>query len=76
MPDEDGYALIRRLRARQAEAGGAIPAIAVTGYAHPDDRDRLLAAGFQAHLRKPIDPDEIISTVASLAVVGSRLPNR
>jgi signal transduction histidine kinase/ActR/RegA family two-component response regulator len=72
MPDEDGYLLIRRVRAREAESGGTIPAVALTGYAHPEDHARLLAAGFQAHLRKPVEPDEIISTVASLAAPGRR----
>jgi CheY-like chemotaxis protein/anti-sigma regulatory factor (Ser/Thr protein kinase) len=72
MPDEDGYVLIRRLRAREAEFGGTIPAVALTGYAHPDDRAHLLAAGFQAQLRKPVDPDEVISTVASLAALAGR----
>jgi CheY-like chemotaxis protein len=53
MADEDGYALIRRIRARDAEHGGAIPALALTGYVFPEDRARLLAAGFQAHVGKP-----------------------
>ena len=67
MPGEDGFALVRRLRAREAADGGAnIPAIALTGYVAPEDRSRLLAAGFQAHLRKPVEPDELVATVASL----------
>jgi CheY-like chemotaxis protein len=71
MPEEDGYALIRHLRARKA-AGGDILAIALTGYVTPEDSSRLRAAGFQMHLRKPVDPDEIVAAVASLARLGSR----
>jgi CheY-like chemotaxis protein len=55
MPGEDGYDLIRRLRTTDAVAT-RIPAIAVTAYADPRDRDRALAAGYQAHLAKPVEP--------------------
>jgi len=65
MPDEDGYALIRHVRAREVD--GNIPAVALTGYVTPEDSARLRAAGFQVHLRKPVDPDEIVGAVASLA---------
>ena len=71
MPEEDGYALIRHLRARKA-AGGDILAIALTGYVRPEGSSRLRAAGFEMHLRKPVDPDEIVAAVASLACLGSR----
>jgi signal transduction histidine kinase/CheY-like chemotaxis protein len=67
MPDEDGYALIRHIRARQVDRGGDTASIALTGYAGPDDGARLLAAGFQMHLRKPIDPSDLVAAVASLA---------
>jgi signal transduction histidine kinase/ActR/RegA family two-component response regulator len=67
MADEDGYALIRRIRARDAEHGGAIPALALTGYVFPEDRARLLAAGFQAHVGKPAAPGELVAAVATLA---------
>jgi signal transduction histidine kinase len=67
MADEDGYALIRRIRARDAEHGGAIPALALTGYVFPEDRARLLAAGFQAHVGKPAAPGELVAMVATLA---------
>ena len=70
MPDEDGFALIRRVRSRKAEDGGSVPAIALTGYVRPEDRVRLLAAGFQQHLRKPVEPDEIMAAIASLAAIG------
>ena len=67
MADEDGYTLIRRVRAREAERGGTIPALALTGYVFPEDRARVLAAGFQAHVGKPAQPGEIVTAVASLA---------
>ena len=67
MPDEDGYALIRRVREHEVASGGRIPAMAVTGYVLPEDEARLRAAGFQHHLRKPINPKELIAAVASLA---------
>jgi CheY-like chemotaxis protein len=72
MPDEDGFTLIRRVRAREAEGGGGVPAIALTGYVRPEDRARLLAEGFQQHLRKPVEPGEIVAAIASLAAMGRR----
>jgi len=72
MADEDGYTLIRRVRAREAERGGAIPAVALTGYVRPEDRARILAAGFQAHVGKPVEPDEIVAAIAALAARSSR----
>jgi CheY-like chemotaxis protein len=74
MADEDGYALIRQLRAREAERGGTIPAVALTGYVRPEDRARILVAGFQAHVGKPFEPDEIVAVVASLAALSPRSP--
>jgi CheY-like chemotaxis protein/nitrogen-specific signal transduction histidine kinase len=73
MPGEDGFALIRRLRAREVQRGGrTLPAIALTGYVGSEYRTRILAAGFQAHVGKPVEPDEIVAAVASLAALGSR----
>jgi CheY-like chemotaxis protein len=66
MPDEDGYALIRQIRHHEAEHGGFLPAVALTGYARAADRDRILAAGFQAHVTKPLDPDELTAALAAL----------
>jgi PAS domain S-box-containing protein len=66
MPDQDGYELIRRVRSREAERGGKIPAVAVTAYAATEDRIRALNAGFHMYVAKPIDPDELIAMVASL----------
>ncbi len=66
MPDEDGYTLIRKVRSLGAEQGGLLPAIAVTAYARTEDRARALAAGFQAHVGKPIDPEELKMVIAGL----------
>jgi CheY-like chemotaxis protein len=66
MPDQDGYELIRQVRERGTEQGGRIPAIAVTAYASAEDRVRALSSGFQMHMAKPIDPDEMIAVVVSL----------
>jgi CheY-like chemotaxis protein/anti-sigma regulatory factor (Ser/Thr protein kinase) len=67
MPGEDGFALLARVRALAAEDGGLVPAIALTAYARSDDRRRVLAAGYQVHLSKPVDPDQLISAVARMA---------
>ena len=67
MPHQDGYWLIREVRALPPERGGGMPAIAVTALGHPHDVGRTLAAGFQGHLRKPVDPWELARTIASLA---------
>jgi CheY-like chemotaxis protein len=61
MPFKDGYDLIERIRAR--DAGGGIPAIALTVYAHAEDAARARRAGFQEHLAKPVDPKELLATV-------------
>lgn len=66
MPGEDGYSFIRRVRALDAQRGGRIPAVALTAYAREEDRRRSLLAGFQMHLPKPVNPDELIVVVASL----------
>jgi CheY-like chemotaxis protein len=67
LPDEDGVALIAELRQRGRDEGGAIPAVAVSAYARPEDRDRALAAGFQRYLAKPVDVLELIAVVAALS---------
>jgi PAS domain S-box-containing protein len=67
MPDEDGYSLIKRVRALGADRNGGIPAIALTAYARSEDRVRAIAAGFQMHLTKPVEPVELITIVASAA---------
>jgi signal transduction histidine kinase len=70
MPDEDGYSLIRKVRARAPGQGGSVPAAALTAYARAEDRSRVLASGFQMHLPKPIDPGDLVNMVASLAGRG------
>ncbi len=66
VPGEDGYSLIRKVRAREAERGGHLPAAALTAYARTEDRLRALAAGFQTHIAKPVDPSELVARVAAL----------
>jgi CheY-like chemotaxis protein len=67
MPGEDGYELIRKVRSLPRERGGAIPAAALTAYARPEDRRRLLNAGFSIHLPKPIEPAELVAVVSTLS---------
>jgi PAS domain S-box-containing protein len=70
MPDRDGFDLIRRVRERPADRGGHVPAVAITAYARPEDTERSLASGYQMHVTKPVDMDELIATVASLTAIG------
>ena len=67
LPDVDGYDLMRRIRQRPANAGGATPAVALTAYARTEDRMRAFRSGYQAHLAKPIEPAELVATIASFA---------
>ena len=67
MPGQDGYDLIRATRALPSVRARRIPAAAVTACARDDERQRVLAAGFQRHLAKPIQLDALLQTVASLA---------
>jgi signal transduction histidine kinase/ActR/RegA family two-component response regulator len=67
MAEEDGYDMIRLLRALPPEKGGRIPAVAVTGYVNPGDRQRALAAGYSSHVAKPIDPRMVADAVARAA---------
>lgn len=64
MPDVDGYELLRRIRALFPEVGTRIPAVALTAFARSEDRTRALRAGFIAHVAKPVEPSELIATVA------------
>jgi CheY-like chemotaxis protein len=66
MPNDDGYSLIRRVRALAPEDGGQVPAVALTAYAGDNAREKTLAAGFQVHLAKPIDPTELLASIARL----------
>jgi CheY-like chemotaxis protein len=67
MPGEDGYEFIRRVRALGPERGGQTPAAALTAHANTEDGARVLTAGFQVHLAKPVRPAELASVVATLA---------
>jgi PAS domain S-box-containing protein len=67
IPGEDGYSLIRRVRALSPEQGGKIPAVALTAYAREEDRMRALLAGYQLHVAKPVNPAELIAILAGLA---------
>jgi signal transduction histidine kinase/CheY-like chemotaxis protein len=66
MPGEDGYDLIRQVRALPAERGGGVAAAAITAFARAEDRRRALLSGYQAHLAKPIERDDLITIAASL----------
>ncbi|HET8645807.1 MAG TPA: response regulator [Vicinamibacteria bacterium] len=66
MPDEDGYSLLRRVRALPPERGGRIPAVALTAHSQVQDRLQSLRAGFQTHVPKPLVPEELVEVVASL----------
>jgi signal transduction histidine kinase/ActR/RegA family two-component response regulator len=67
MPDEDGYALIRKIRGLGTDRGGATPAVALTAYGRTQDRAMALTAGFNMHVPKPVDPGELTAIVATLA---------
>jgi signal transduction histidine kinase/ActR/RegA family two-component response regulator len=67
MPDEDGYGLIRKIRALDGESEPVIPAVAITAYAKEEDRSRALSSGFQAYLAKPVELTELISVIAKAA---------
>jgi len=67
MPGMDGYTLIEQVRALEPEFGGLTPAVAVTAYASPQDRLRALQAGYQNHVAKPVEAEELAIVIASLA---------
>ena len=71
MPGEDGYSLIRRVRALPAEQGGRVPAVALTAYGRTQDRVQSLAAGFTMHVPKPVDPGELTTIVASVCRISA-----
>jgi CheY-like chemotaxis protein len=66
MPEEDGYSLIRKVRALNAESGGRTPAVALTAYARVEDRLQALSAGYNMHVSKPVEPTELAVVIASL----------
>jgi CheY-like chemotaxis protein len=66
MPEMDGFALIEQVRALDPSVGGRTPAIAVTAYASVQDRLRALQAGYQNHVAKPVEPEELAAVIASV----------
>jgi signal transduction histidine kinase/response regulator RpfG family c-di-GMP phosphodiesterase len=76
MPDLDGYAFIRRVRQMERLSGAAVPAVALTAYASPQDREQAVAAGFHKHLAKPLDPEELIAVVARVSGRDGRRERR
>jgi PAS domain S-box-containing protein len=66
MPDEDGYSFIRKVRTIPDDKLKDIPAVALTGFARAQDRMRALSSGFQNHVAKPVEPDELVTVIASL----------
>ncbi|MDZ4878303.1 MAG: Sensor histidine kinase RcsC [Chroococcidiopsis cubana SAG 39.79] len=75
MPGMDGYMLMQQIRALSLGQGGKIPAIALTAYAGECDRQKALSAGFQKHIAKPIEPEQLIEAV-TLALQGVNSMNR
>ena len=69
MPGQDGYDLIHRVRGLPAERGGLTPAVALTAYVRIEDQRAALGAGFQRHMRKPVDVDDLLAVVAELAAM-------
>ena len=67
MPDADGFDLLAHIRAHASPDAARLPALALTAFAQPQDRQRALASGFQAWVSKPLDPAELLVTVAQLA---------
>ena len=71
MPDEDGYSLIRRIHELNSETGIDFPAIALTAMARAEDSDRAVSAGFKMHVPKPVEIDELTSTIVELLNNGN-----
>jgi len=67
MPDEDGLAVVRKLKSWAAEVGVTLPALALSAYARAEDRDRALAVGFDRYMTKPVEPTDLVRAVARLA---------
>jgi signal transduction histidine kinase/ActR/RegA family two-component response regulator len=72
MPGENGYDLIRRIRAREPFHGRRLPAVALTAYARVEDRMQALTAGYNMHIPKPVEPAELAVVIASLAAQGGK----
>ena len=67
LPEVDGYELLRRIREHEKHSGSRVPAVALTAFARIEDRVKALAAGYQMHVAKPVEPGELLAIVASLA---------
>jgi CheY-like chemotaxis protein len=67
MPGEDGYSFIRKVRSKEPARGRQLPAVALTAHARGQDRLRALKAGFDAHVAKPVEIEELIAVLGSLA---------
>jgi CheY-like chemotaxis protein/two-component sensor histidine kinase len=76
LPDVDGYELMNRIRSGSPGEGSMIPAIALTAYARPEDRARALRSGYQTHLAKPVEPAELVMTIASFSSLTQRRRTR
>ena len=76
MPRVDGYEMMRMLRSRTSKEGGLTPALALTAFASTEDRARALAAGYQRHLAKPVDPTDLVEAVAELADQAASIDER
>ena len=74
MPNEDGFDLISKVRTLDPERGGRIPAIALTAYARPEDRARALAAGYEMHMPKPVEPGQLSDALGDL--IRQKRPER
>ena len=73
MPNEDGFALLKKVRKLKSKRAREIPAVALSAYASDEDRALSLAKGFQIHLTKPIEPDNLVASVAAVAGRGAKL---
>ena len=69
MPGGDGYSLIQRVRLLEGDQGRSVPAVALTAFARAEDRSEAIGRGFQAHLPKPVEPDELTAVISRL--IGS-----
>jgi CheY-like chemotaxis protein len=67
LPGQDGYELIRLVRALAPERGASVPAVALTAYAREEDQQRCLSSGFQGHVAKPFDPSHLVATLRAVA---------
>jgi CheY-like chemotaxis protein len=74
MPGEDGYSLVRRLRALERERGRRLPALALTAHARASDTEQAYLAGFEAHVAKPVEPAELAQVIARLGRLARSRP--